>query len=201
MTLAILLSHPLVSALVAMSGLSLLFGGVLGYASSRFRVDGDPLIDEVDDLLPQSQCGQCGFPGCRPYAEAVVNQTAAISQCPAGGQTVIKSIASLLGVEPPTANDSGLSQGRLLAYIDETDCHGCGKCMRICPFDAIIGTSRQLHTVFRDECTGCGLCLPVCDTACISMQPAPVTTQNWLWHQPPPTAISVTLPRFGIQAV
>lgn len=189
----LLLSHPLIAALVAMSGLSLLFGGVLGYAAVRFRVEGDPMIDQVDELLPQSQCGQCGYPGCRPYAQALVSQSASIDLCPSGGQAAIKSIASLLGVEVPAADSGETASGRQLAYIDETDCYGCGRCVRACPFDAIIGATKQLHTVLRDGCTGCGLCVTSCDKACISMQPIFVTTQNWRWEQPLPEATPITL--------
>jgi len=190
----LLLSNPLLSSLIVLSGLALLFGGILGFAGLRFRVEGDPLIEQVDTLLPQSQCGQCGYPGCRPYAEAVVNQGVSPGLCPGGGQSTTKSIANLLGMEIPQSGPDGIAAVRQVAYIDETDCYGCAACIRACPSDAIVGANKQLHTVLSTECTGCGLCIASCDKkACISMQPVPITAQNWHWQPPPPEATPITL--------
>lgn len=181
---ALLISYPLVSALVALGGLSVLFGGVLGFAAVRFRVESDPIVDKVNDLLPQSQCGQCGYPGCVNYAQAIVSNNEAINKCPPGGQATVTALAELLGVEPPAMDEAEVAAGPMVAYIDETDCYGCTKCLRACPVDAIIGATKQMHTVIDTDCTGCGLCVDTCSTHCIDMYPVPVTTQNWCWELP-----------------
>jgi len=181
---ALLVSYPLASALVALGGLAVLFGGVLGYAAVRFRVESDPLADKVNDLLPQSQCGQCGYPGCANYAQAIVNNDEAINKCPPGGATTVTAIADLLGIEPPALDETEVAAGPMVAYIDETDCYGCTKCLRACPVDAIIGATKQMHTIIGTDCTGCGLCVDNCSVNCIEMYPVPVTTQNWCWELP-----------------
>lgn len=181
---ALLISYPLLSALVALGSLALLFGGVLGFASVRFRVESNPIVNQVDELLPQSQCGQCGYPGCVNYAEAIVNNDEVINKCPPGGQSTVNAIAELLGVEPPASEDEDAVSGPVIAYIDETDCYGCTKCLRTCPVDAIIGATKQMHTVIDTDCTGCGLCVDTCSKHCIEMYPVPVTTKNWVWELP-----------------
>ena len=148
----------------------LLFGLGLGWVSVRFRVDGDPVADQVDALLPQTQCGQCGFPGCRPYAEAIASGEADINQCPPGGESGIKALADLLGREPKPLNpENGEEKPRTVAVIDEQACIGCTLCIQACPVDAILGATKQMHTVIEDECTGCDLCLPPCPVDCIEM--------------------------------
>lgn len=183
----LLLITPLLTAVLSVVGLCLLFGSVLGFAAARFRVEGDPLVDQVEALLPQSQCGQCGHPGCRLFAESLINGDSNLTQCPSASQSALQNIADILGIQPADM-EGAQSSGPSIAYIDETDCYGCGMCLRACPVDAIIGANKQLHTVFRDECTGCGLCVSTCSKNCISMQAQPVTTQNWRWklpqHQP-----------------
>lgn len=181
---ALFITYPLLSALVALGALSVLFGGVLGFASVRFRVENNPMVERVNDLLPQSQCGQCGYPGCANYAEAIVNSEEAINKCPPGGQAVVSLIAELLGVEEPSIGEEGAIAGPMVAYIDETDCYGCTKCLRACPVDAIIGATKQMHTVIDTDCTGCGLCVDTCSKSCITLYPVPVTTQNWCWELP-----------------
>ncbi len=128
------------------------------------------LPQRVDALLPQTQCGQCGYPGCRPYAEAITRGQAAINQCPPGGGHTITALAELLGEEPLPLNPAyGREAPPQLAHIDEPRCIGCTKCIQACPVDAIIGASRQMHTVIDALCTGCGLCLPPCPVDCIDM--------------------------------
>lgn len=129
------------------------------------------LIDEIDALLPQTQCGKCGYPGCRPYAEAIAEGCADINQCPPGGQSGIQKLAELLGVPPKPLNTShGFPRsGKVIAWIDEQLCIGCTFCTRVCPVDAIVGAGKQMHTVIAAECTGCELCVAPCPMDCISL--------------------------------
>ncbi len=130
------------------------------------------LIDQIDAILPQTQCTQCGYSGCRPYAEAIAAGTANINQCPPGGMAGIKKLAELLGVkEKPLNNEHGIEKPRQVAVIIEEDCIGCTKCLPPCPVDAIVGANKHLHTVIASECTGCELCIAPCPVDCIIMQP------------------------------
>lgn len=169
-------------AVLALLVLGLIFGAILGYASIRFKVEGDPLVDQVDQILPQTQCGQCGYPGCRPYAEAIANGDA-INKCPPGGEVTVKKLADLLGVEPPQEENETLTEHvKKVALIHEDACIGCTKCIQACPVDAIVGSTRQMHTVISSECTGCELCVAPCPTDCIEMRPIGQTTRNWNWE-------------------
>jgi electron transport complex protein RnfB len=157
----------------------LLFGLLLGYASIRFRVDSDPVVEKLDALLPQTQCGQCGYPGCRPYAEAIANGDQ-INKCVPGGESTVKRIAELMGVEVPVDEQLG-TPPKLVAFIHEDQCIGCTKCLQVCPIDAIVGTSKMMHTVLKSECTGCDLCVEPCPTNCIEMIEVPTTPDTWNW--------------------
>jgi electron transport complex protein RnfB len=170
-------------AVVAISLLGLIFGLILGYASRRFEVEDDPVVEKIDELLPQSQCGQCGYPGCRPYAEAVGLQGEKINRCAPGGEAVMLKIATLLNVDPQPADgdDQEAEPARMLAVIDEKNCIGCTKCIQACPVDAIVGATRAMHTVMSDLCTGCNLCIAPCPTQCIEMVPVAATTETWKW--------------------
>ncbi len=170
-------------AVLVLTLLALVFGLLLGYASRRFAVAEDPIVDKIDELLPQSQCGQCGYPGCRPYAEAVGNNGENINRCAPGGEAVMNKIATLLNVDPqPIDGDDKAAQPvRMLAVIDENNCIGCTKCIQACPVDAIVGATRAMHTVVSDLCTGCNLCVDPCPTHCIELLPAPTTPDNWKW--------------------
>ncbi len=134
------------------------------------------LADRIDALLPQTQCEQCGYHGCRPYAEAIAAGEADINQCPPGGQAGIGKLAALLGREPKPLNpDNGEEKPRQLARIIEADCIGCTKCIQACPVDAIVGAGKRMHTVIDDRCTGCELCVPACPVDCIVLDPMPET--------------------------
>lgn len=162
-----------------------LFGLLLGYSAIRFRVEGDPLVDKIDAVLPQTQCGQCGFPGCRPYAEAIAKGDADINRCPPGGEDGVKALAELLGVEAKPLDEAvGEEKPKALAVIDEQKCIGCTLCIQACPVDAILGAAKHMHTVIASECTGCELCVPVCPVDCIAMEPIPETLASWRWPQP-----------------
>ena len=174
------------SAVLALTLLALLFGLALGYVAVRFKVEGDPLVDKIDSLLPQTQCGQCTYPGCRPYAEAIANGEADINQCPPGGETTIIALADLLGRDPKPLNpDNGVEQTtKMVALIDEAVCIGCTLCIQACPVDAILGAAKHMHTVIADECTGCELCLPPCPVDCIDMVAIKSSIENWKWDFP-----------------
>jgi len=166
-------------AIVSFSLLSLAFGLGLGWAARKFRVESDPVVNRIDRLLPQTQCGQCGYPGCRPYAEAIAAGAADINQCPPGGEAGVKALASLLGREPRELNpENGATKAPALAVIDEKVCIGCTLCIQACPVDAILGASKQMHTVIASECTGCELCLPPCPVDCIAMVPVVQTLES-----------------------
>ncbi|MBK1703038.1 electron transport complex subunit RsxB [Halochromatium glycolicum] len=180
-------------AIAAIAGLAAAFGLLLGYSAIRFRVEGDPIADQVDALLPQSQCGQCGYPGCRPYAEAVASGEAEINLCAPGGEGTMLAIADLLGREPVEVGEIEETP-KSVAVIDEQTCIGCTKCLQSCPVDAIVGAAKQLHGIIASECTGCGLCLSPCPVDCIHLQPVPETIANWKWPYPTPLRRPVALP-------
>ena len=172
------MSHILL-VIALFSLLALLFGLLLGYAAVRFRVEADPIVEKLDALLPQTQCGQCGYPGCRPYAEAIANGDA-INKCVPGGEPTIKRIAELMGVEVPV--DGPVEPPiKKVAFIHEDLCIGCTKCIQACPVDAIVGAAKMMHTVIKSECTGCDLCVDPCPTDCIEMIEVPTTPDSWNW--------------------
>jgi electron transport complex protein RnfB len=170
----LLYAHPLVSALIALVVLGGLFGALLGFAAVAFKTQGNPLADQINDLLPQTQCGQCGYPGCRPYAEAIASGDA-INKCPPGGEETIHALADLLGVEPLSLDaEHGTEAPPRIAFIREDECIGCTKCIQACPVDAILGAAKLMHTVITEECTGCDLCVEPCPVDCIDMLPRDV---------------------------
>jgi len=170
------------TAVILFTVLGSLLGLGLGWAAQKFRVETDPVVDRIDAILPQTQCGQCDYPGCRPYAEAIASGEAPINQCPPGGEAGIRALADLLGVEPlPLNPDNGQEQPRRVAVIDESACIGCTLCIQACPVDAILGAAKRMHTVIEAECTGCDLCLPPCPVDCIAMVPR---QSPWAWPRP-----------------
>ncbi|MGD9663039.1 MAG: electron transport complex subunit RsxB [Porticoccaceae bacterium] len=180
-------AQPLLAALIALVGLAIIFGAILGFAAVKFKVEGDPIVDQIDALLPQTQCGQCGHPGCRPYAQAIADGEE-INKCPPGGQTTINALATLLDVPAPEldAEHGDSSDVKKVAFIREAECIGCTKCIQACPVDAILGAAKQMHTVIASECTGCDLCVEPCPVDCIDMRPVPQTIAEWHWDLPKP---------------
>jgi Na+-translocating ferredoxin:NAD+ oxidoreductase subunit B len=153
-----------------------LFIAAIGFAVlSRDRIINFPadeaaLIKQIDRLLPQTQCGQCNFPGCRPYATAIAQGRADINQCPPGGDEGIKALATLLQRDAKPLNPlHGVHKPDLLAIIREPECIGCTKCIQACPVDAIIGGPKLMHTIIASLCTGCELCIPPCPMDCIDL--------------------------------
>ncbi|XZG71417.1 electron transport complex subunit RsxB [Chitinibacteraceae bacterium HSL-7] len=170
------------AAVLLMVLLALGVGAVLGFAAVRFRVEGNPIVDQIDAILPQTQCGQCSFPGCRPYAEAIAAEEADINQCPPGGDEGVRKLAELLGREyKPLNAEFGAEKPKSVAIIDEDTCIGCTLCIQACPVDAIVGAAKQMHTVIEAECTGCELCLAPCPVDCIAMVPLRETPHTWRW--------------------
>ncbi len=156
--------------------MALSLGLILGYAAVKFKVKGNPLVDQIDAILPQTQCGQCDYPGCRPYAIAIASGEAAINQCPPGGQEGVDALAKLLNVETLPLNDTyGETKPEHVAFVDETLCIGCTLCIQACPVDAFLGAPKMMTTVIEDECTGCDLCIPVCPVDCIHIKIIPST--------------------------
>ncbi|UKH21318.1 electron transport complex subunit RsxB [Actinobacillus pleuropneumoniae] len=176
-----MLAFPIiVYILIAIAVIALIFGAILGYSSIKLKVEADPIVEQIDALLPQSQCGQCGYPGCKPYAEAIANGDQ-ITKCVPGGQPLVVKIADLLGVEVPAMD--GVAEPEVkVALIHEDMCIGCTKCIQACPVDAIIGTNKAMHTVIPDLCTGCELCVAPCPTNCIEMVKQQTTTKTWNWQ-------------------
>jgi electron transport complex protein RnfB len=186
--LELIVQYPLLSALLALVSLGAVFGAVLGFAAVRFKTEGNPIADQINDLLPQTQCGQCGFPGCRPYAEAIANGEA-INKCPPGGEAGIQALADLLDIEViPLDEEHGEEKIKAVAFVREDECIGCTKCIQACPVDAILGAAKQMHTVIASECTGCDLCLEPCPVDCIDMIPQEETLQSWHWPLPDPAS-------------
>lgn len=131
----------------------------------------DVLVKKIDELLPQTQCGECGYPGCLPYAQALAQGREAINKCPPGGEIVVKALGSLLNQDPAPFLEQAIAQTRApsVATIREAECIGCTKCIKACPVDAIIGSAKRMHAVITHECTGCGLCVAPCPVDCIEM--------------------------------
>ena len=164
----------------ALAGLTMIAGLALAWAHSRLPADDHGLIDAIDALLPQTQCGQCGHPGCRPYAEALA-AGAPMDLCPPGGQETFAALRALLG------RDDGLAPAEprpAVARIRAPECIGCALCLAPCPVDAIVGAAGFMHTVIEDQCTGCELCLPACPVDCIELAPLPSLSSRS--DQPPP---------------
>ena len=176
--LDILLATTLITSFAAACG------ALLGYASVKYRISGNPIVDQINQVLPQTQCGQCGYPGCKPYATAIV-EGEAINRCPPGGEAGIKALAELLEVDVLALDENcGEESLAQVAFIVEKDCIGCTKCIQVCPVDAIVGAAKLMHTVITSECTGCDLCAPVCPVDCIEMPYVQKTIDNWTWTKP-----------------
>jgi electron transport complex protein RnfB len=169
-------------ATLVLTLMGLTLGGLLGLAAKYFAVeDGNPLVKEIEAMLPGSQCGQCGFPGCGPAAEAMVEGTASVTCCPPGGKMLAESLAQKLDID---LSEFGELPEPQLASINAELCTGCTRCYKACPTDAIVGASKQLHVVVGGACIGCSKCVEACPEDCISLTPAPMTLDRWHWYKP-----------------
>lgn len=172
----------MLAAIASLTLLGALLGLLLGFADRLLRVEGDPAVEAVTAMMPGSNCGQCGFPGCAGAAEAIVAGTAAPTCCPPGGKALASAIAARLGI---SVDLSALGDdGPRVATVSEEFCIGCCRCIKVCPTDAIIGAARQIHNVMRDACTGCSNCVAKCPTEALAMRPLPVTLQHWVMPKP-----------------
>lgn len=170
---AVWLACAVAVALAAVCGIA------LGLAASRLPPATNRLVEQIDALLPQTQCGQCQFPGCRPYAEAIARGDAEIDRCPPGGETTVRALAALLDRPAgPVDPVYGTTHAARVAVIDEERCIGCARCLPACPVDAIVGAHRYLHTVLTEQCTGCELCVAPCPVDCIAMRPVTVAAAS-----------------------
>ena len=159
--------------LAAIAFLGLLIAAIaliLTVAASRLPDDVSGAIEAVNRILPQTQCAQCGYPGCRPYAAAIVNDGAPINRCPPGGEATLRALSELLDRPAARLDEAfGNTVPGSKAIIDEQACIGCARCLQACPVDAILGAPQFMHTVMADECTGCELCIAPCPVDCISL--------------------------------
>jgi len=172
----------MLSAIFIITALGLAMGALLGLASKYLAVEGNPLQGEIEELLPGSQCGQCGYPGCAPAAEAMANGEAPVTLCPPGGKALAEALAEKLGVSVDLSAVE--EKAPMIAFIHENLCIGCTKCFKRCPTDAVLGAPKQIHAVFADACTGCEKCFDVCPTECIEMREVKPTLQTWYWPEP-----------------
>ena len=151
------------------------------------------LVDQLEDILPQTQCTKCGYPDCRGYAEAMASGEALPNRCPPGGVVGIERLSKVLipiypqdafELHPTIDPKCGLERPRPVAFIDPQKCIGCTLCIQACPVDAIVGAAKLMHTVIASECTGCELCLAPCPVDCITMEPIGESPDNWKWRYP-----------------
>lgn len=158
----------IIIAVLTLALIGLVAGLLLSTATRRLPAKEGDLAERINDLLPQTQCAQCGYPGCRPYAAALADGDAAINLCPPGGTETVRRLAEMLGkpIEPVL-----VAAVPSVAVIDETRCIGCTHCIKACPVDAISGAHQLMHTVIESECTGCELCVLPCPVDCIDMRP------------------------------
>ncbi len=170
----------MIAAICSLTLLGVTLGWLLGLAARYLRVEGNPLQEEIQQLLPGVNCGQCGYPGCGGAAEALVGGKAAVTLCPPGGAPLAQALAAKLGVIVDGATSGPLQ----LASVDEATCIGCAHCGKRCPTDAIIGAPKQIHGVIQDACIGCGLCVAVCPTECLQLRPVAATLKTWHWPKP-----------------
>ncbi len=159
------------TALIASIALVGLIGLILAFALKRWPSSDNDLVLQVNALLPQTQCAQCGYPGCLPYARAIVENKVRLDQCPPGGAQTHSALVRLLPDHP--AGSAPPEPAAAIALIDEARCIGCYLCIPVCPVDAIVGAKGFMHTVLTKECTGCGLCVPTCPVDCIAMETVP----------------------------
>lgn len=172
----------MLAAILSLTVLGALLGLVLGIAGRLLAVASNPIVDELEALLPGTNCGQCGFPGCSGAAAAIAEGAASPACCPPGGKAVAAAMAEKLGV---SLDLSGMAdEGPKLATIAEDLCIGCCRCIKSCPTDAILGAPKQIHNILKEACTGCAACVDHCPTEAVVMQPVPVTLPHWVMPKP-----------------
>lgn len=169
-------------AVGSLAVMGLILGGLLGAAARYLAVEGNPIEAELQAMLPGSQCGQCGYVGCAQAAAALAKGEAKVTLCPPGGKAVAEALAAMLGVKVDLS--AMTDSGPQLALVSEEICIGCCRCIKACPTDAIVGAAKQIHNVIREACTGCAACVDRCPTEAMTLAPAPVSLQHWVWPKP-----------------
>jgi electron transport complex protein RnfB len=160
----------MLTGIVILVGLAVGLSALLVVAARLLGESDGAAVEAIEERLPRIQCAQCGYPGCRPYAEAIAHGKAEINRCPPGGEATVRALAELLGRDPPPLDTSlGRASMQKHAVIDEDVCIGCNLCAQACPVDAIAGVPQAMHTVIAGHCTGCELCLAPCPVDCITM--------------------------------
>lgn len=172
----------MIVAIFSLAVLGLVLGLGLGVADRIFKVEVNPFIAEVESMMPGSNCGQCGFPGCAAAARAIAEGEATVTCCPPGGKNLAAALATRLGVSIDLSQVK--DDGPKIAVVAEELCIGCCRCSKVCPTDALIGAAKQIHDVLREACTGCSDCIEKCPTEALTMKPVPVTLQHWIWPKP-----------------
>lgn len=170
------------AAILSLTVLGLVLGLGLGYAAKTFAVEGNDLVLEITGMMPGTNCGQCGMAGCGAAAEAIVEGSAKATVCPGGGVALAKAIAAKLGIT--LTLDGVTDEGPKVARVEEDICIGCGKCVKACSTDAILGSAKQIHGVLSEACTGCGGCVEDCPTGAIQLCPVSVGLRDWNWEKP-----------------
>lgn len=171
----------MLSAILVLTVLGLFLGTALGFAAKIFRVENDPVVEEITQLMPGTHCGQCGFAGCGPAAEAIAHGDANVTCCPPGGKALASTLAEILGIE---VDLEGMEDTIGYARIKGDLCTGCTRCYKVCPTDAIVGANKQIHAVVTAACTGCRACMAACPEDCIEMLPEAECLDNWAWPKP-----------------
>lgn len=172
----------MLAAILSLTLLGAVLGAVLGFANKLLAVEGNPVVEELTAMMPGSNCGQCGFPGCAGAAAAIVEGSAPATCCPPGGKALAAAIAAKLGLSVDLSAMG--DEGPKIASVAEDLCIGCCRCSKVCPTDAIIGAAKQIHNVLREACTGCSSCVEKCPTEALVMRPVPVTLQHWVMPKP-----------------
>ncbi|RIK92163.1 MAG: electron transporter RnfB [Proteobacteria bacterium] len=167
---------------ISIGGIGLGLGALLTISARYLKVENDPLLEEIIQMMPGTQCGQCGYPGCTPAAEGLVKGEAPVTLCPPGGKALAAKLAEKLGVEVDLSKME--IKEKTIAFVDESLCIGCTRCYQVCPTDALLGAPQQLHTVISDICTSCEDCISMCPTGALRMVPIERTLQNWNWPKP-----------------
>jgi electron transport complex protein RnfB len=174
----------MLQAVISLTVLGVTMGALLGIAARYLRVEGNPLEGEIEEMLPGTQCGQCGFPGCAGAAAALVRGDADVTLCPPGGRTLAAQLAEKLGV---TVDLTSMEEAApRVAFVNEDLCIGCTRCFQKCPTDALVGGPKQIHAVIAEICTGCERCVDICPTECVEMVPIAPTVTTWHWPKPEP---------------
>ncbi|MEW6163861.1 MAG: RnfABCDGE type electron transport complex subunit B [Pseudomonadota bacterium] len=172
----------MLAAILSLTVLGLTLGFGLGLAAKKFAVATDARLAEIEALMPGTNCGQCGYPGCPGAAAALAEGKAPATLCPPGGRALAQALAAKLGLN---LDLSGVAdEGPKIAAVAEEICIGCCRCLKECPTDAIVGAAKQIHSVMREACTGCAACVDRCPTGAITMDPVPATLQHWVWPKP-----------------